>query len=463
MKPKIALIGLTAELYQRKIPDLVKDLSSFSHELKRVVNNFAEVIHIPVVYTKQQMEEAYLKLEKEEIEGIILVFLSYSPSLIITPILKKYRNIPVLLWNTQKLSVIDEKFRAYDTSLNHGMHGIQDTANVLFRENIEFSLVTGHYKNKDILVDIKKWCKAAYVAKLLKKVKIARIGGRFKDMGDFLIPDERITLLLGPKIVEIPVEEIAKESLKIKDNEIEKVMESDRREFKIDESLDRNTHFISSRTELALRKIISREKLNGLGISFMAFRGKEGCEAIPFAAISKLIAEGLGYAGEGDVLCAASVLILQRLCGKANFVEMFTTDYENNRVLMLHMGESNLKMAKEKRLIRVVKKEMEIIKPGLATAMFLFPLKPGQVTLFNIAPNKEGFKFIVSKKEVLDEPLFEDVNSPHFLLKVSGDIGDFLTNYSLLGGTHHLAMAYGDRRQDLKFLSQIMEIPIFEV
>ena len=111
----------------------------------------------------------------------------------------------------------------------------------------------------------------------------------------------------------------------------------------------------------------------------------------------------------------------------------------------------------------LVKKEMQIIKPGLATAMFLFPLKPGPVTLFNIAPNEEGFRFIVSKKEVLDEPLFEDINSPHFLLKVSGDIGDFLTNYSLLGGTHHLGMSYGDRKEELRFLSQITKIPIFEV
>ena len=64
MKPKIGLIGLTAELYQTKIPHLVKDLSSFSYKLKRIVSNFAEVIHIPVVYSKQQMEEVYLCVVK---------------------------------------------------------------------------------------------------------------------------------------------------------------------------------------------------------------------------------------------------------------------------------------------------------------------------------------------------------------------------------------------------------------
>ena len=195
----------------------------------------------------------------------------------------------------------------------------------------------------------------------------------------------------------------------------------------------------------------------------MSFTGKKGAEAIPFSAISKFLSEGLGYGGEGDVLCAISVLILQKLCGIGNFVEMFTTDYKKDRIFMSHMGETNLKMAKDERAIRLVKKDMALIKNGLATAMFLFPLKPGKVTLLNIAPGKDGFRFIACEGEIMDEPLFKDIVSPHFLLKVHGEVEEFLTEYSCLGGTHHLAMTYGNRKEELRFLSEILNISFFEI
>ncbi len=73
----------------------------------------------------------------------------------------------------------------------------------------------------------------------------------------------------------------------------------------------------------------------------MAFDGRHYSESIPFAAISKLISEGMGYGGEGDILCAISVWILHQIAGRSTFTEMFTTDYKNNRIFMSHMGECN--------------------------------------------------------------------------------------------------------------------------
>ena len=95
---------------------------------------------------------------------------------------------------------------------------------------------------------------------------------------------------------------------------------------------------------------------------------------------------------------------------------MFTTDYKNNRIFFEHMGESNPLMARNRASIRLVKKDMPLSGKELSTAMFLFPLKAGKVTLFNIAPDKEGkFKFIVSCEEIIKKNLFKDVDAPHFI------------------------------------------------
>jgi len=463
MKNKIGLIGVTAELYKKKLPDLVKNLSKFSEKVEKILEKFSEVVCVPLVYTEKQMEDAFKKMKEKDVAGIILVFLSYSPSLIISPVLKKNKNIPVLIWNTQSLLSIDKNFKNSDMFYNHGMHGVQDLTSVLLRERIKFYLITGHYKDKKIISKIEKWCKAASVAKILENSRIARVGGRFKDMGDFSVDDKKITEYLGPEILDIPLTKIAAESKKIKNIEIKKSMANDHKKFKISSDLTEKVHFISTRLELSLRRLIAKERLSGLAINFMGFKGDKGAETIPFMAIGKFLAEGMGYGGEGDVLCATSVLILQKLAGTANFVEMFTTDYKNKRILFSHMGESNPKMAKNKNLIRLVKKDLSLTGPNLFTAMFLFPLKAGKITLFNIASGEDGkFKFIVANGEILDEPLLKDINSPHFLMKVP-DVEDFLTKYSLLGGTHHLAMAYGDKKIELKYLAEIMKLPFFEI
>ena len=461
MKPKIGLVGLTAGLYQQKVPEKVKEFGSFSCKLKKCFEPWCDILHIPIVYTKKQMEQACAELTKEQVEGVVIVFLSYSPSLITAPVLKQYENLPVLIWNTQPAATFNKNFS--DTFSNHGMHGVQDLANVLLRENVRFSLITGHQKNSKTLSEIKKWCIAAHTAQCLKNATIGRIGGRFKDMGDFSIPDSSIRTLLGPEIIDISTEEISKQSAMIKNKEVEDLVRSDKKTFKIDKNLDNKTHNISCRLELSLRKLITQKKIDALGINFMSFRGGQGCEAIPFEAISKFMSEGLGYGGEGDVLCATSVFILQKLTGEGNFVEMFTTDYDNDRILMLHMGESNIGMAKSKKSIRLVKKPLDLIKTGLATSMFLFPLRPGKVTLFNIAPDNKGFRFILTNATIADELPFKNIDSPNFVLLTQGKVEKFLTQYSKIGGTHHLAMAYGNKKTELRFLAEIINIPVYEI
>jgi len=74
MKNKIGLIGLTAELYKKKLPDLVKNLSKFSEKVKKILERFSKVVYVPTVYTEKQMEDAFKKMKEEDITGIILVF-----------------------------------------------------------------------------------------------------------------------------------------------------------------------------------------------------------------------------------------------------------------------------------------------------------------------------------------------------------------------------------------------------
>jgi len=121
--------------------------------------------------------------------------------------------------------------------------------------------------------------------------------------------------------------------------------------------------------------VVKKETLNALAINFSAFDPSTGIETIPFLGISKLLGEGLGYGGEGDIYSATVVYLLQLLADKANFVEMFTTDYKNNCILMNHMGESNPQMAKRNFPIRMIQDDLSLSN-CLPTAILSFTLEP---------------------------------------------------------------------------------------
>ncbi len=461
-KPKIGFMGLSLELYKKNLPDLMDSLKAFSQELKIVLEGMADVVHYPLACSEEDSEKAFSKFNREGVDGVILVFLSYSTSLSLFPVLKRY-SFPILIWNTQKIEEVTSDFSQEDLLNNHGMHGVQDLCSVLNREEIPFNLTTGHFLDKRAQKEVSVWCKAAQAASILRKINIGRVGGMFKGMGDFSVESEVLTKGLGPRVKDISFSSFAKTAKEVKEKDVRRSIEEDEERFSIDKRLEKETHFRSARLELALRRIVRQEKLNALAINFSAFDPSVGVETVPFLGISKLLGEGLGYGGEGDIYSATAVYLLQLLAGRANFVEMFTTDYKNNCILMNHMGESNPQMAKGGFPIRMVQDDLPL-STCLPTAVLSFTLEPGEVSLLNfrISSNKK-LGFIFTKGEILDKPPLRDISSPHFIFRPKMRVEEFLTQYSLYGGTHHSALCYGDLSEEIRHLSRITGVSLSEI
>lgn len=460
--PKIGFIGLSLKLYKIKLPNLMSSLKNFSQELKIVFEKMAQVVHYPLVCDKDDVEMAFLELKREKVSGIILVFLSYATSFSLLPVLKKY-SLPILIWNTQQIKQITSEFARKDLLSNHGMHGVQDLCSVLRREEIPFTLITGHFLDRKAQKEVKAWCGATQAASTLSETNIGRIGGTFEDMGDFSVESSILTKELGPKVTEIPFTSFAKAGKEVKREDIERSIAEDKKKFSVDETLEEETHFRSARLELALRKIVKENNLSALAINFLTFTRCVGVETVPFLGISKLLGEGLGYGGEGDVYSATAVYLLQLLAGKANFVEMFTADYKNKCILMNHMGESNPQMAKRGFPIKIVQDDL-VLSDCLPTAILSFTLESGEVSLLNLRiTSNKGLEFILTKGEILNKSPLRNIPSPHFIFKPKMRIEEFLTQYSLRGGTHHLALCYRDISREIKYFCRITGVSLSEI
>lgn len=441
-KAKVGLLGLMFELYDR-FPELKPTMAEFAGELAEVMSPFANVSFPGVCNTRALVNEAVAQFESEQVDLMMVVLLTYAPSHIALPALCK-TGLPILIFNTQQEFAITADTGAGVALRNHGMHGVQDLANVLLRSKREFQILTGHYKNEKALAELKAWCDAARVAAFMRDVRIGLLGYPMEQMGDFAIDETAFLAQIGVEVQRIPMKLVAERAAEAPSAEIARQMEQDREIFEVSSDMGPETHEAGSRLEWGLRSIVQEREMHGLAAHFMAVAEDGRLDTLPFLAASKLLGEGYGFGGEGDVTSATAVTMMHELAGAANFTEMFTIDFGGNSVVMAHMGEGNWKMARKDYPVRLVESALDIADLKVPPAMLGFSLEPGEVTLVSLTTLADGkLKFIVTEGQVVDFPPMPVDDRPHYKFSPDGDLCDFLTRFSMEGGSHHQALAYG--------------------
>jgi L-arabinose isomerase len=167
----------------------------------------------------------------------------------------------------------------------------------------------------------------------------------------------------------------------------------------------------------------------------------------------------MGYAGEGDIITAALMAEMRSLAGSANFTEIYTLDYEQNLMLMTHMQECNPALARKDSKIKLVKKDFWAKGCKAYTGMH-FTLEPGPVTLVCLTTDANNdFIYIVYETEIMNLQIFKKFDIPHWVIQLNEPVGDFLTRYSMAGGTHHLAAVPGRQAEAVTKLAKLHKFP----
>ena len=456
-KARVGLLGLMFKLYER-FPGLKEDLSGFANEIVETMSPYAEVIFPGVCDTRELVNEAVSKFENEKVDLLMVMLLSYAPSHIALPALSKTK-LPILIFNTQKEYAITQDTGPSVTLKNHGMHGVQDLANVLLRARRGFHILTGHYKDEKAQNELKDWCKAARVTSFMQNVRIGLLGYAMEQMGDFALDETAFLTQMGVEVQRIPMKLVAERASGAPESEIAQQMKFDLDNFKPEQDLSKEVHEAGSRLEWAIRSIVKEWEMQGLASHFTAVAEDGRLATLPFLAASKLLGEGYGYGGEGDVTSAAAVIMLRELAGMANFTEMFTMDFGGNSVLMSHMGEGNWKMARKDRPVDLIVSKLGIADLKLPPVMLRFSLEPGDVTLVSLTTLADSkLKFIVAEGKIPDFPPVPAISNLHFKFSPDGNLCDFLTRFSMEGGSHHQALAYGRIAETIKKIGMLTGI-----
>jgi len=461
-RPRIGLLGIMQELYDEMIPRITEHQAEFARELCARLEPVAEVVFTRPARNREDVEEIVRDLNSRDLDGIMIVMLTYGPAMRTLRALQE-NPLPLLLANIQPEPVVTAEWTMDDLTYNQGIHGAQDQSNALLRAGIPYSVITEEWRSAQFLAAFESWARAARTVTRLKRTKIALFGYPMNGMEDVLYDPTALLRKLGPMVVNENLGDVHARMGRVEDGRIEQVRARHAAQFEIDPDLPPERHAYAIRFELALREILEDGGYHGLSVHFEPV-GRDGrFEQLPLLAASNLLADGYGYGAEGDTNAASLVYASHTLIGDAHFSEMYAMDYELDSVLISHMGEGNWRIARRDRPVRLVDRPLGI--GGLSNPpTTVFSAEPGTATTATLIPlDGERYRLAVARGEVLDTPVLPNVEMPYFHYRPDSGMRAFLTGWLRNGGTHHFCMNLGDHVERWRVLAELLDIDFVEL
>jgi L-arabinose isomerase len=460
----VGLLALTLELYEKLAPELRQDREEWvRQQVLPVLNQRAHVLFERAVFRTEDIGAVIAGFEAAGADALLVLLLSYSPSQVSLPALQRTR-LPIVIWNTQELLAVDQHYGPLELRNNHGVHGTQDLANVLLRAGVRFHYVTSHLHDPNGVDELNDFFAAAAAARRLRGAKIGMLGYPFPGMGDFAVDATHFEATLGCSQTILTVEDYIKRAATADAGAVAKLMAEYRTSYDVANDITGADLESTARVELALHGMVADHGLWGLTYQFLAFGDDERTPTVPFVAASRLMAEGIGFGGEGDVIATAATSFLNWLNPPASFSEIFTIDFTGNSVLMSHMGEANVAMARRDRKVPLVARPTPITRTRDRQLALVTSFEPGPATFAALAQAPQGkWRLIVSPVTIEDFGPLASLCVPHFKIKPTGDVRKFLTDYANAGGPHHNMVCFGDARRKLRFAAGLTGAEYVEI
>lgn len=455
MDVRIGLVGFYVKLYDDKSPEIRAGIDAFYGTVAAALGaRGVTVFRCGICRLRDEFDAAIRVCAEADVDAIVTIHLAYSPSLeSIESLLET--DIPVIVLDTTPDFGFGPAQNPTRIPFNHGIHGVQDMCSLLVRNGKKFYIEAGHWEKSDVLTRVAGRARAISAASAFRGARIGVIGERFPGMGDFLVDPDALRTRFGIENKVFPMEgDPSRDSDPAISGDAILVEAGYYRSFMKTATIPTEVMGGNLRLALRLREWIRAERLDGFTFNFLAITRKSAIDRVPFFFAAVGMYEGLGYAGEGDVLTAALVGALLKLDPRTSFAEMFCPDWEGGTIFLSHMGEINPRVCPETaELVSRDNRYTDCAPAMYAKGQFM----AGDALLVNMVPMAGNeFRLIVCPVRVEGAPDSAFRESVRGWIRPALPIADFLARYSLLGGTHHSALVYGERVETLRTFGEIL-------
>jgi L-arabinose isomerase len=460
-KPKIGILALMQGLYDVSQPEIPAQQTVF---VKEVIAKLSDGIDFDFDLGKERasIERIVEKYNKEGYDGIMVVNVMYSPGLRLIQAFKQNR-LPVLVANIQPLPSVTQDWNWSLLTTNQGIHGAQDTANMLLRVGAKPTIITEDWKSQAFKDFVTDWAVAASAVKGLRSVKAA-VFNKMQQMGDILGDEVAYYKKFGIEINYESIGLVVKAFETVTEAEVDAQVAEDARNFEIAPDLPKASHRYAAKLQLAFEKFLISKGYDAFSANFTVYEDDGGrLRQLPILAASNMLAKGYGYSAEGDVHAMGLTVIGHLLIGDPHFTEMYSLDFARDAAMMSHMGEGNWKIARRDRPIRLIDRPLDIGNMENPPTP-IYSAQPGVSTMATLAPiSGDCYRLLISRGTVLDTDEIKGIPMNYSFFKPDAGIRKSMDDWLKYGGTHHQVLFTGDHMRRLRLFGDILGIEYIEL
>jgi len=423
----------------------------------------AEVVARPVLTDSSAIRRVMLDANADDdCVGVIAWMHTFSPAkmwiagmdALDKPFLHLHTQVNVELpWAT-----IDMDFM----NLNQAAHGDREFAFIATRLGVPRKTVSGHVSDPRVVARIGVWARAALARAELRTLKLVRFGDNMRNVavteGDKVEAERRF----GVSVNTWGVNDLVEVVDQVADSEIDALVEQYLDLYDVADELrpgaDRHESLrYGARIEAALRRFVVD---GGFGAFTTNFEDLGGLRQLPGLGVQRLMAEGIGFAGEGDwktaVLGRTLKTMAAGLPGGTSFMEDYTYDLTPGQELSL--GAHMLEVCPT---IAAGKPRIEVHPLGIGgredPVRMVFDAAPGDGVTLGLCDLGDRFRMVANEIEVVAAPHpMPKLPVARAVWKAQPDFTTATECWLSAGGPHHTVLSTALTAEHLTDLAEML-------
>ena len=445
---RIWLVVGTQPLYGAEIFDEVQAHGDAIAEGLNAAGLAVEVLSRPICKSPEDAYETCIAADADpECAGVILWMHTFSPSKMWIRGLSRLQK-PMLHLHTQfhrelPWDTIDMDYM----NLHQSAHGDREAGFLHTRLRLARKVVVGHWSTADVRARIDAWMRAARAWHDWQGGKVVRFGDNMRQVA--VTDGDRVgaEMAFGFTVDTYGVGDLVARMGEVSDDEASSLARTYEEHYELVPALreggERRAALLdAARQELGMRAFL--EERGAMALSH-TFEDLHGLGQLPGLAPQRLMAEGLGFAGEGDWRTAALVRALKvmghGLSGATSFMEDYTYHLAEGEeaVLGAHMLEICPSIA-------AGRPRMEIHPLGIGgksdPVRLVFDSVEGEALNASLVDLGGRFRLVVNTVEAVAHPALPKLPVARTVWHCKPDFATACHAWILAGGAHHTAFSH---------------------
>jgi L-arabinose isomerase len=452
-------------------PETLKKVAAHSQEIARALNVApaipVKVVFKPVLVTPDAVTELCQAANNAaKCIGLITWCHTFSPSKMWVNGLKRLRK-PVAHLHTQynrdiPWATIDMDFM----NLNQAAHGDREHGFIWSRLRLNRKVVVGFWQEKSTQEKLGAWARAAAAWADWQTAKFCRFGDNMREVAVTEGDKVSAQMKFGFAVNGYGVGDLVKVINEVTNKEIEALVKTYESVYEISNDLRKNGKRHKSireaaRIELGLRAFLADGGFRGFTTTF---EDLNGLAQLPGLAPQRLMADGFGFAGEGDWKTAALVRAMKMMAsglrGGTSFMEDYTYHLHpgGKVVLGAHMLEICPSIAAGKASLQVHPLGIGG-KADPARLVFNTPAGPALNAALMDMGNR--FRLLVNEVDVVNTPQpMPKLPVAQAVWKCRPNFEDACAAWIYAGGAHHTGFSQAVTTEMLEDFAGMADIEL---